>query len=134
MSCGRASGAVAIANDAHWRLVAHGDKATLSAPIVRAQMGLFAGAVVVLVAIIGSLTLVSRSIQHRITSPAAALAGEEVVLAKEGKPLVRLTPVENRKNDKLSTLGMLKGKIWIDDDHFDDPLPDDILRGFGVID
>ena len=63
-----------------------------------------------------------------------ALAGEEVVLAKEGKPLVRLTPVDNRKNDKLSTLGMLKGKIWIDDDHFDDQLPDDILRGFGVID
>ena len=63
-----------------------------------------------------------------------ALAGEEVVLAKEGKPLVRLTPVENRKKDILSTLGMLKGKIWIDDDHFDDPLPDDILRGFGVID
>src|SRR4051812_21708538 len=42
----RQRGAVAIANDAHWRLVAHGDEATLSAPIVRAQMGLFAGAVV----------------------------------------------------------------------------------------
>ena len=62
-----------------------------------------------------------------------ALAGEEVVLAKEGKPLVWLTPVENRK-EGYSTLGMLKGKIWIDDEHFDDPLPDDILRGFSVID
>ena len=66
-----------------------------------------------------------------------ALAGEEVVLAKEGRPLVRLTPVkpepDEKKKDIASTFGMLKGKIWMSDD-FDDPLPDDILRGFGVID
>src|SRR5437763_6896498 len=30
-------GAVAGANDGHWRLVAHGDEATISGPIVRAQ-------------------------------------------------------------------------------------------------
>jgi len=70
----RQRGAVIVANDGHWRLVAHGDEATLSAPIVRAQTGLFVGAVIVLFAIVGSLTLVSRSIQHRITLPAAALA------------------------------------------------------------
>jgi prevent-host-death family protein len=66
-----------------------------------------------------------------------ALSGEDVVLAKEGKPAVRLMPVvagaNQRKKDRASTLGMLKGQIWMSDD-FDDPLPDDILRGFGVID
>jgi len=59
-----------------------------------------------------------------------ALAGEEVVLAKEGKPAVRLMPVEiadGPKNDIASTFGMLKGKIWMSDD-FDDPLPDDLFR------
>ena len=66
-----------------------------------------------------------------------ALSGEDVVLAKEGKPAVRLMPVDaganQRKKDRASTLGMLKGQIWMSDD-FDGPLPDDILRGFGVID
>jgi prevent-host-death family protein len=63
-----------------------------------------------------------------------AIAGEEIVLAKNGKPVARLTPVEpERKKDRASTFGMLKGKVWISDD-FDAPLPDDILRGFGVID
>ncbi|HZI42396.1 MAG TPA: hypothetical protein VFD67_11850, partial [Gemmatimonadaceae bacterium] len=70
----RQRGAVAVANDGHWRLVAHGDEASLSAPIERAQLALFGGAVVVLVAIVGALTLVSRSIDRRITSPAAILA------------------------------------------------------------
>jgi prevent-host-death family protein len=49
-----------------------------------------------------------------------ALSGEDVVLAKEGKPLVRLMPVEpapdGKKKDRASTLGMLKGKIWMSDD------------------
>jgi prevent-host-death family protein len=67
-----------------------------------------------------------------------ALSGEEVVLAKEGKPAVRLIPVgpepkAEEKKDFASTYGMLKDKIWMSDD-FDTPLPDDILRGFGVID
>lgn len=66
-----------------------------------------------------------------------ALSGEEVVLTKEGKPAARLIPVEQntaeKKKNILSTLGMLKGQIWMSDD-FDDPLPDDLLRGFGVID
>jgi prevent-host-death family protein len=66
-----------------------------------------------------------------------ALSGEDVVLAKEGKPAVRLMPVDagakEYKKDFASTFGMLKGKIWMSDD-FDDPLPDDVLRDFGVID
>jgi methyl-accepting chemotaxis protein len=70
----RQRGAVTVANDGHWRLVAHGDEATLGAPVERAQLALFAGAIVVLITIVGALTLVSRSIDRRITSPAAVLA------------------------------------------------------------
>lgn len=67
-------GAVAYANNGHWHLVAHGDEATFRAPIVRAQLGLLAGASLILIAIVGALGLVSRSIERRITSPAAELA------------------------------------------------------------
>ncbi len=43
-----------------------------------------------------------------------AMAGEEVVIARNGKPLVRLVPcVEDRKPRKL---GAWQGKIWIADD------------------
>ncbi len=70
----RQRGAVMNANDGHWRLIAHGDEATFGAPVMRAEIALLAGAAVVLLAIIGALTVVSRSIEHRITSPAAALA------------------------------------------------------------
>ena len=70
----RQRGAVAYANQGHWRVVAHGAEATLGAPIERAELALLTGAVVVLVALVGALMLVSRSIEHRITTPAAALA------------------------------------------------------------
>ncbi len=59
-----------------------------------------------------------------------AAAGDEIVIAKAGKPVARLTALE-KKNNIASTLGMLKGKIWISDD-FDAPLPDEILKSFGV--
>jgi methyl-accepting chemotaxis protein len=71
---GRQHAAVTAANDGHWRLVAHADEAALSAPVFRAQLAMFGGAIVVLVALIGALVLVSRSIDRRITTPAAALA------------------------------------------------------------
>jgi len=67
-------GTVMTANDGHWRLVAHGDEATFGAPVMRAELALLGGAAIVLLAIIGALAVVSRSIEHRITSPAAALA------------------------------------------------------------
>jgi hypothetical protein len=40
-----------------------------------------------------------------------------VVLAEEGKPAVRLMPIEpapkdEKEKDRASSLGMLKGKIW----------------------
>jgi prevent-host-death family protein len=50
--------------------------------------------------------------------------GEDVVIARAGKPVVRLTKLKTEK--KPIRYGALKGKIWIADD-FDDPLPEDFL-------
>ena len=43
-----------------------------------------------------------------------ALAGEEVVIARKGEPLVRLVPVS--KEPKRRIPGRSKGKIWISPD------------------
>jgi prevent-host-death family protein len=58
----------------------------------------------------------------------AAVAGEEVIIAKAGKPIARLVPVEQKKEQRRK-LGTLAGKLHVPDD-FDDPLPDDILADF----
>jgi prevent-host-death family protein len=57
----------------------------------------------------------------------AAAAGEEVIIAKAGKPVARLVPIEPKKERRK--LGTLAGKLHVPDD-FDDPLPDDILADF----
>ena len=54
-------------------------------------------------------------------------AGEEIVIAKGGKPVARLAPLVQRS--KPRTPGALKGKMWIAED-FDAPLPDDLLDLF----
>jgi len=56
----------------------------------------------------------------------AALKGEEVVIAKAGKPAVKLVAVQSNKSRQF---GLLKGKIKIADD-FDEPLPEDIIADF----
>jgi prevent-host-death family protein len=56
-----------------------------------------------------------------------AAAGEEIVIAKAGRPLARLVPLAKRT--KPRELGLLAGQVWIADD-FDDPLPADILQAF----
>ena len=57
-----------------------------------------------------------------------AVNGEEIVIAKAGKPVVRLVPVTTKR--KRRGFGADKGKIWIRND-FDAPMPDDVLRTFG---
>jgi prevent-host-death family protein len=52
--------------------------------------------------------------------------GEEIVIAKAGKPVARLVPERSRAARQP---GSAKGQIWIADD-FDDPLPDDLLDMF----
>jgi prevent-host-death family protein len=57
---------------------------------------------------------------------ARVAAGDEVIIAKSGKPIARLLPfVQSGKR----VLGMDAGRVWIADD-FDAPLPDDILDDF----
>ena len=53
--------------------------------------------------------------------------GEDVIIARAGKPVARLTALAPDK-PKIR-FGGLKGKIWIADD-FDAPLPDEILAEF----
>ena len=54
--------------------------------------------------------------------------GEEVVIAKAGRPVARLVPVTaTRRMDEL--LGIDKGRIWIAGD-FTAPLPEDIQAAF----
>jgi prevent-host-death family protein len=56
-----------------------------------------------------------------------AMAGEEIIIAKSGKPVARLVPFEKPSQNRKP--GSAKGKIIIADD-FDAPLPDDILKEF----
>jgi len=53
-----------------------------------------------------------------------AASGEEIVIAKNGKPMARLVRYEPTKGRRVPGCG--KGKIWIAND-FDAPLPHDIL-------
>lgn len=51
-------------------------------------------------------------------------AGEEVIVARRGKPVAMLTAFKPKKRE----LGFLRGKITIPDDGFFDPLTDEELR------
>ncbi|MGH2390803.1 MAG: type II toxin-antitoxin system Phd/YefM family antitoxin [Chloroflexota bacterium] len=56
-----------------------------------------------------------------------AADGEEIVIAKAGKPGARLVALESARQPRR--LGLLKDKIWIADD-FDAPLPEEVLELF----
>ncbi len=56
-----------------------------------------------------------------------AARGEEIVIAKAGRPLARLVPLARRTTPR--PLGLLAGQVTVGPD-FDDPLPDDILAAF----
>jgi prevent-host-death family protein len=58
-----------------------------------------------------------------------AASGEEIIIAKAGKPVARLVPLEKKKFDRRP--GRLKGLIHMHD-NFDDPLPPDIAAAFGI--
>lgn len=53
-------------------------------------------------------------------------AGEEIVIARAGKPVARLVPVE-KSSKRL--LGLDEGLFEVPED-FDAPLPEDVLREF----
>ena len=57
-----------------------------------------------------------------------ALAGEEVIIGKAGKPLVKLVRYQRREEKRRP--GALRGKIKIADDF--EKLPEDIAEAFGI--
>jgi prevent-host-death family protein len=54
-------------------------------------------------------------------------SGEEIVLARAGKPVAKLVPLDASR--KARTPGLMKGRIRIAAD-FDAPLPADVLERF----
>lgn len=58
-----------------------------------------------------------------------ASAGEEIVLSKDGKPVVRLSPAAD--NPRARVFGMFKGQVWMSDD-FAAPLTDEELKDWGL--
>ena len=55
------------------------------------------------------------------------LKGEEIIIARGGKPLVRLVPYTEEAEIRRG--GQFKGVIQMSED-FDAPLPDEILKHF----
>ena len=53
--------------------------------------------------------------------------GEEVVIARSGKPVARLVAVTESPPRRLP--GSAKDTLWIADD-FDDPLPEEVQKHF----
>lgn len=60
---------------------------------------------------------------------ARARAGEEVVIAEDGKPVARLVRAD--ENPRHKGHGMFKGQIWMADD-FNAPLTDEELKEWGL--
>jgi prevent-host-death family protein len=57
-----------------------------------------------------------------------AESGEEVIIARAGKPVVKIVPYKEKKADRKG--GQLAGKIQIAEDF--DQLPEDIAKAFGM--
>ncbi len=53
--------------------------------------------------------------------------GDEIIIARHGRPVARLVAVEDQQPERKP--GLLKGQIEIADD-FDAPLPDEVLKAF----
>ena len=53
--------------------------------------------------------------------------GQEIIIAKAGKPIARLVPIRARRVRRVA--GSAKGKIIISSD-FDAPLPESVLEKF----
>lgn len=51
----------------------------------------------------------------------AVEAGQEIVIARAGKPIAKLSAYAPRRKNKIAPPGSMEGKIWIADD-FDEPV------------
>ena len=59
----------------------------------------------------------------------AAASGEEILIARAGRPVARLVPLEGTAAPQQRQLGRLAGQVTVPKD-FDAPLPEDVLNGF----
>jgi len=58
---------------------------------------------------------------------ARVMAGEEIIIAKAGRPVARLVPLEAPARPRKP--GSARGQIWVAPD-FDSPLPESLLQAF----
>jgi prevent-host-death family protein len=58
-----------------------------------------------------------------------ASAGEDIVIARNGKPMARLVPIA-QANSRKAIHGLWRGRVHIADDF--DELPDDMAEAFGM--
>ncbi len=56
-----------------------------------------------------------------------ASEGEEIIIAKAGKPMAKLVPLEDTSRPRKP--GSMKGRVKIHKTFYD-PLPDEILKAF----
>jgi prevent-host-death family protein len=56
-----------------------------------------------------------------------AESGQDVIIARGGKQVARLTSIASKKNP--IRFGVLKGRVQVSAD-FDETLPDEVLAGF----
>ncbi|MFC3125534.1 type II toxin-antitoxin system Phd/YefM family antitoxin [Pseudoroseomonas globiformis] len=59
----------------------------------------------------------------------AAAAGEEILIARAGRPIARLVPLQEVAEKPRRRLGRLSEQVRIPED-FDAPLADDVLAAF----
>ena len=57
-----------------------------------------------------------------------AAAGEEIIIAKAGRPLARLVPLAKPTGPRK--LGLWANQGYAIADNFDDPLPEDLRKAF----
>ena len=62
-----------------------------------------------------------------------AANGEPFIIAKAGKPLVKVVPLDAPAKGEVKRLGFLEGQIEVPDD-FDTMFDDEILEMFGLKD
>jgi antitoxin (DNA-binding transcriptional repressor) of toxin-antitoxin stability system len=71
---------------------------------------------------------VSEAAQQLSELLSLALDGNEVIIAKDGQPLVKLVKVPS-PSQKPRVLGLNRGEMWMSED-FDEPMNDDFFTVF----
>ena len=75
-----------------------------------------------------SVTNVAEAKTHLSKLIKRALAGEEVVISKHGKPVVKLVPYEHDTNSRNMDVRVWEGEVWMAEDF--DELSDDLIKAF----